>query len=148
MPSAWFRLAGRDTAPPSLRVWEGPFPRFVATMRYSDSHPSLSPHFVASLGDTTLASCLLPATRRRVVGRGVGIPVPEPEMSVETDGALRFPSNPRVPAPCPWTPVGPDTPGHCGVPTWPPLVSTTEAPAMNISGLESTALRLAVYASQ
>jgi hypothetical protein len=101
-----------------------------------------------SLGDTTFASCLLPASRRRAVGRGVGIPVPEPDLSVETDGSLRFPSHPRVPAPCSWTPVGPNTPGHCGVSTRPPLVSTTEAPAMNISGLDSTALGLAVYASQ
>ena len=46
-----------------------------------------------SLGDTTLASCLLPASRRRAVGRGVGVPVPEPDLSVETDGALRFPSH-------------------------------------------------------
>ena len=76
------------------------------------------------------------------------MPVPEPGMSVETDGSLRFPSNPRVPAPCSWTPVGSNTPGHCGVSTWPPLVSTTEAPAMSISGLDSMALGLAVYASQ
>jgi hypothetical protein len=86
-----------------------------------------------SLGDTTLASCSLPATRRGVVGRGVGIP---------------FPSNPRVPAPCSWTPAGPNTPGHCGVSTRPPLVSTTEAPTMSISGLDSMACGLAVYASQ
>ena len=46
-------------------------------------------------------------SRRRAVGRGVGIPVPEPDLSVETDGSLRFPSHPRVPAPCSWTPVGP-----------------------------------------
>jgi hypothetical protein len=72
------------------------------------------------------------------------MPVPEPSMSVDTDGYLRFPSNPRVPAPCSWTPVGPDVPGHCGVPTWPLLVATTEAPAMNISGLDSMALELAV----
>ena len=102
-----------------------------------------------SFGDTTLAPCLLPAAGTRDRGlRGVGMPVPEPDMSVETDGSLRFPSHPRVPAPCSWTPVGPNTPGHCGVSTRPPLMSTTEAPAMNISGLDSTALGLAVYASQ
>ena len=49
------------------------------------------------------------------------MPVPEPDMSVETDGSLRFPSAPRVPAPCSWTPVGPNTPGHCGVLARPPL---------------------------
>jgi hypothetical protein len=76
------------------------------------------------------------------------MPVPEPGMSVETDGSLRFPSAPRVPAPCSWTPVGPNTPGHCGVSTRPPHVSTTEAPTRSISGLDSKALGLAVYASQ
>jgi hypothetical protein len=39
-------------------------------------------------------------------------------------------------------------PGHCGVSTRPPYVSTTEAPAMSISGLDSTALGHTVYASQ
>jgi hypothetical protein len=39
---------------------------------------------------------LLPAAGTRDRGlRGVGIPVPEPDMSVETDGSLRFPSAPR-----------------------------------------------------
>jgi hypothetical protein len=103
---------------------------------------------VPPFGDTTLASCLLPATRRGAVGRGVVMPVPEPDMSVETDGPLRFPSAPRVPAPCSWTPVGPNTPGRCDVSTRPPLMSTTEAPARIISGLDSTALGLAAYASQ
>jgi hypothetical protein len=48
MPSAWFRPSVRDAAPPSLHgVREGPFPRFLATMKRSDSRPSISPHFVA-----------------------------------------------------------------------------------------------------
>src|SRR4029077_20343836 len=78
----------------------------------------------------------------------LGVGKKPPGMSVKTGGSLRFPSNPRVPAPCSWTPVGPNTPGHCGVLARPPYVSTTEAPARNISGLDSTALGLAVYASQ
>ncbi len=61
--------------------------------------------------------------------RGVAVPVPEPELSVETTGSLRFLGHPCVPMPCPWTPLGPRTPGPCGVSTWPPLVSTTKAPA-------------------
>jgi hypothetical protein len=100
-----------------------------------------------SLGDTTLASFSLPAIRLRVMGQGVGIPVPEPDMLAEMVGALSFRYNPRVPAACSWTPVGPATPGHYGVPTWPPLVSTTEATVMKISGLDNTELGLAVYAS-
>ena len=48
MPSVWFWLPGHGAAPPSLHgVREGPFPRFVASMRRSDSLPSLSPHFVS-----------------------------------------------------------------------------------------------------
>jgi hypothetical protein len=69
-------------------------------------------------------------------------------MSVETDRSLKFPSNPRVPAPRSWTPVGPNTLGRCGMSAWPPLMSTTKAPAMSISRLDSMALGLAVYASQ
>src|SRR3954447_14532716 len=95
-----------------------------------------------SLGDTTLAPCLLPATGTRGRGlRGVGVPAPEPEMSVETAGSLRFLGNPRVPLPCSGTPVGPRTPSPHGASTWPPLVSTTKAPAMRkVSGLDRTAL--------
>ena len=52
-------------------------------------------------------------------------------------GSLRFPSSPHVPAPCSWTPVGPNTPGHYGVPARPPLVSTTVAPAMKVFGARS-----------
>ena len=41
-------LRSRDAAPPSLHgVWEGPFPRFTATTKCSDSLPSISPHFVS-----------------------------------------------------------------------------------------------------
>src|ERR1700733_6590645 len=86
---------------------------------------------------------------RTAVGSGELVSrFPSRALSVETDGSLRFPSAPRVPAPCSWTPVGPNTPGHCGVSTRPPHVSTTEAPTRSISGLDSKALGLAVYASQ
>ena len=48
MPSAWFRPSVYNAAPPSLHgVREGPFPRFLATMRRCDSLTSISPHFVA-----------------------------------------------------------------------------------------------------
>jgi len=84
-----------------------------------------------SRGDTTLAPGLLPAAEAHDRGlRGVDGPVPEPELSVETTGSLRFLGNPCVPLPCSWTPVGPRTPGPYGASTWPPLVSTTKAPAM------------------
>jgi hypothetical protein len=74
---------------------------------------------------------------------------PSRKLSVEMAGSPRFLGNPCVPMPCSRTPVGPRTPGHYGASTWPPLVSTTEAPATtSISGLNRTALGLAVYASQ
>src|SRR5436305_9055055 len=41
-----------------------------------------------------------------------------------------------------------DTPSHCGVPTRPPLVSTTRAPdERKLSRLDVQAFRLTVYAS-
>src|SRR6185437_9965761 len=54
------------------------------------------------------ASGLLPAAGTHDRGlRGVGVPVPEPEISMEAAASLRFPGDPHVPAPCSWTPVGP-----------------------------------------
>jgi hypothetical protein len=55
---------------------------------------------------------------------------PSRKMSVEMAGSPRFLGNPCVPMPCSRTPVGPRTPGHCGASTWPPLESTTKAPAI------------------
>jgi hypothetical protein len=110
MPSAWFWLLVHNAAPPSLHgVREGPFPRFLATMRRSDSLPPIAPRFVAFAGRYHPCVRFAPSGRDAQPGaRGVGIPGPEPEMSVETAGSLRFPSDPRVPAPCSWTPVGPN----------------------------------------
>jgi hypothetical protein len=72
--------------------------------------------------------------------RGVDHPVPEPELTVETAGPPRFLGNPFVPMPCSGTPAGSETPGHCGVPTWPPLVSTTKAPTSEGFGARSHGL--------
>ena len=119
-------------------------------MRRSDSLPPVSPRFVAFAWRYHRGVLFAPSGRDDDRGlRGVVIPVPEPERSVETAGSLRFLGNPSVPMPCSRTPVGPRTPGHCGASTWPPLGSTTKAPAMReVSGLNHTALGLAVYASQ
>jgi hypothetical protein len=55
---------------------------------------ALFPHVLGLFDE--FPPCLLPAAGTRDRGlRGVGIPVPEPDMSVETDGSLRFPSAPR-----------------------------------------------------
>ena len=128
----------------------GPVPplrRYYETLRPPAAH--LAALRCLRLAIPPLRRSLLPAASTRDRGlRGVGVPVPEPELLVETDGSPRFLGNPCVPMPCSWTPVGPRTPGHCGASTWPPLVSTTKAPAMNkVSGLDRTALGLAVYAS-
>ena len=77
-------------------------------MGRSDSLPPLSPHFVAFVWRYHPCVRFAPSDRNARPGaRGVGIPVPEPEVSVETAGSLRFPSDPHVPAPCSRTPVGP-----------------------------------------
>ena len=92
-----------------------------------------------SFGDTTLASCLLPAARTRGRGlRGVGMPVLRAGMSVETDRVSQVPEQPLVSLrPVLRTPVGPNTPGHCGVSTRPPHVSTTKAPDEEYFGAQS-----------
>jgi hypothetical protein len=139
MPSARFRLPVHNAAPPSLQwVREGPFPSFDATMGCSDSLPFLSPPFVAFGWRYHPCAVFAPSGRARDRGlRGVDVPVPEPEMSVETAGSLRFPSDPHVPAPCSWTPVGPRAPSHYGASARPPLVSTTVAPASEDFGARS-----------
>src|SRR4051812_43997450 len=49
----------------------------------------------------SFAPYLLPAAGTHSRGlRGVGLPVPEPEISVETAGSPRFLGNPSVPLPC------------------------------------------------
>ena len=87
---------------------------------------------------------------RTTVGSGeLLFRVPSRKLSVETAGSLRFPSDPRVPTPCSQTPAGPIHAGYSGVSARPPLRVTTVAPAISaISGLNRTALGLAVYASQ
>ena len=66
--------------------------------------------------------------------RGVGIPVPEPENSVERGGSPKFPGTPRVPWPCSPTPAGSSTPGHCGVSMQPLWLTSTGAPARSFRG--------------
>src|SRR6185437_10640443 len=77
-------------------------------MGRSDSRPLFSPRFVAFTWRYHPCARFAPTGRdARPGARGVDLPGPEPEMSVETAGSLRFPSDPHVPAPCSWTPVGP-----------------------------------------
>ncbi len=128
----------RSSSPTSSLLWDAPTPG-RSSRRVS----------LPSLGDTTLAPDSLPPAGTRGRGHGeIGIPVPEPEMSVETAGSLRFPSDPRVPAPCSWTPVGPNGAKPSRRSRGPRLCQQRWLPRAKISGLDRTAWGLAVYASQ
>ena len=126
-----------DTAPPFLRrVPRNGSP--ASTVLWGAPTPSrpFRRTSLPSLGDTTVASRVCsqrPPTRGRG-HRGVGVPGPEPELSVETDGSPRFPGTPRVPWPCSPTPAGPNTPGHCGVSAWSPRLTSTRTPARSFRG--------------
>src|SRR5262249_54495405 len=88
-----------------------------------------------SIGDTTLAPGLLPSAGAHGRGHGeIGVPVPEPEMSVGTDGSPKFLGTPGVPWPCSSTPVGSVTPGHHGVPTRSPRLTRARTPARSFRG--------------
>src|SRR5262249_39654652 len=119
-------------------------------MGRSDSRPSFSPRFVAfTWRYHPLRRSLLPAASTRGRGlRGVGVPVPEPEMLVETDGSPRFPGTPRVPWPCSPTPAGPSTPGQLRRVGVVPAADKSEDSRGKLSRLNRTAWALAAYASQ
>jgi hypothetical protein len=149
---AWFRKSSPQRGVPfSPRGPGGPVPplrRYYGTLRL----PSVP---LAALRCLRLAippprRAFAPFDRRRAV-EGIGALVfraPEPELSVETDGSPRFPGTPRVPWPCSPTPAGPSTPGHCGVLGVAPASDKDEGSHEELSGLNRTALALAVYASQ
>ena len=82
-------------------------------------------------------------------GLGFVIPVPTAgNFAWRSTGPPRFPENPPVPMPCSSTPAGPRAPGTCGLSTWPPLRQRRRLPTtVVLSGLNSTASGLAVYAS-
>ncbi len=115
----------RACSPASSILWDAPTP-VRPSRRVS----------LPSLGDTTVASNLCsqrPATPVRGL-RGVDVPVPEPDLSVETDGSPRFPETPRVLWPCSPTPARPSTPGPFGVSAWSPLLTRARTPAMIFRG--------------
>ena len=129
----------------------GQFPWLNGTMGRSDSRPLISPRFVAFTWRYH-PSCPVRSHRLGTAAVGTGswyAGIPEPEMTVETAGSLRFPSDPRVPAPCSWTPVGPKYARPLrrlgAAPAW---VNNGGSREFKISGLDHTASGLAVYASQ
>jgi len=141
-----------DAAPPSLPgVWEGSFPRFIATMRHCDSLPPISPHFVSFAWRYHRCDrCSPPPARDRAVDQpGVGKPGLQSAVTTEMAGSLRFPSDPHVPAPCSRTPVGPmhARPLRC-LGAAPACVNNGGSRDEKILGLNRTALGLTLYASQ
>lgn len=66
---------------------------------------------------------------------------------MESSGRPKFLGNPAVPLPCSSTPAGSGTPCPGGVPMLPPLCPRRRLPRVVLSGLNRTALALAVYAS-
>jgi len=120
-------------------------------MGRSDSPPSISPHFVSfAWRYHRFVPCSSPPARDRAVDQpGVGKPGLRPAVTMETAGSLRFPSDPHVPAPCSWTPVGPKYARPLRrLGTAPACVNNGGSREQKISGLDRTALGLAVYASQ
>jgi hypothetical protein len=103
MPSAWFRPPVHNAVPPSLHgVREGPFPRFGTTMRHFDSLASFSPRFVSFAGRYhRCVPCSSPSAQDLAGDQpGVGQPVLQPAVTLETPGSPKFPGNPRDHSPC------------------------------------------------
>jgi hypothetical protein len=139
-----------ETAPPSLRgvlrsvppphryyeALRPPASRFAALRCLRLAIPPLRPVCSQRPGRTTVGS-------GELVFR-----FPSRNISVEMAGSPRFLGNPCVPMPCSQTPVGSRTPGHYGASTWPPTLERRRLlTRRKISGLNRTALGLAVYAS-
>ena len=105
------------------------------TKKRGAAHPPLSPRFVAFAWRYHPCVLFAPSGRdAQPWARGVGIPVPEPDMSVETDGSPKFLGTPRVPWPCSSTPVGSVTPGQYGVPTRSPRLTRARTPTRSFRG--------------
>src|SRR5271157_3400921 len=120
-------------------------------MERSDSLPLISPHFVSFAWRYHRSSPVRP----HQLGTELWINLElvsrdsKPAVTTETTGSLRFPSDPRVPAPCSWTPVGPKYARPLRrLGTGPACVNNGGSREQKISGLDRTALGLAVYASQ
>ena len=121
-------------------------------MRRSDILLPLPPRFVSlRLAVPPLAPVFgLLQTRRRPAGLELCCLAAPPPASVEVEktGSPKFLGNPRVPTPCSQTPARPDASGPYDAPARPPSKQQRRLLAsINISGLNHTALALAVYAS-
>src|SRR5208282_2049388 len=127
-----------------------PFPWFDGTMAHSDVLTSFPPHFVfLRLAVPSCASVFVPPTWPDA-GQGAWSFAewqPHATSRMETTGTPRFLENPIVPMPCSLTPAGPL---HLALPMQQhgPRSQHDEGSQQEvISGLNRTALALAVYAS-
>ena len=134
---------------PSTGFPRGEFPGFIGTMRRSDSLPPsrlASFRFARQYRDVRL--CFAPAGLARVTdGPGVGDPAPDRRCAAESAGRPKFLENPGAAMPCSSTPAGPTPLALTVRRCCPRAVKNEGSKRVVISGLYSTALLLAVYAS-
>ncbi len=127
------------------------FPCFNGTMKMCDSLRPSHRASLPSLGNTRRCACRFAPSgpRRATVGQGFDIRSPLPDFYAwRRSGPPRFPGNPCAPMPCSPTPAGPTRLALGTLVGAAPAMSKTKAPTINvISGLNRTALELAVYAS-
>ena len=151
LPLVPFAGSVRRQRPFLHRVLRSEFPGFHGTMALCDSLcPSRRTRLPSPDGTLRRACPFAPGgPGRSTAGLGFVSRSPPPATSAGRQaGPPRFPGNPCVPLPCSSTPAGPDTPGRYGVPARPPLCPQRRLPRqIYLSGLHSTALGLAVYAS-
>ena len=136
---------------PSTGSSQGKFPGFAGTMGRSDSLRTLPPRFVGTSRDrTTPCACvrLSVQARRRPGARSFA--VWQPPRQCFRDGAAgrpKFLGNLRVPLPCSSTPAGPAHQAIAVCRHGPRAVKDEGSPRVVLSGLNSMAWALAVYAS-
>jgi hypothetical protein len=117
-----------------------PPPRYYETLRPPAARPAALRCLRLAVPPLRLVCSQRP--RRTVVGGGELIfRVPSRICRWKRQGLPGSRATLNVPGPCSWTPVGPDTPGRYSAPTWPPHVSTTRAPAIEVFGARSQSLR-------
>src|SRR5262249_35126858 len=130
----------RASSPASSVLWGAPIPygpSRPASRALRRAVPSRAPVFVSPPGPT-------PARGPGVFGSGYPVPV---LVEREPQGVPSSWGTPIVPTPCSSTPAGPTAPGHEVRRRGPRSVKDEGSPRVVLSGLDSTAWALAVYAS-
>jgi hypothetical protein len=125
-------------------------PRYYGALRFPTGRPAALRFLRPAV--TTPRVCIRHSdqARRRLGARGFRVWQPRTEpvsKDVETVGRPKFLGNPAVPMPCSLTPAGPQPSSLDDGSAWPSHASRRRLPREVISGLNRTALALAVYAS-